>query len=67
LIMKINTEKIKKEVERLGITLTALGEMMEPPASLATLSYLIHHGKNFSSIERVAKALHLDPKDLILS
>ena len=67
LTMKINTQKILAEVNRLGITLTDVGARMKPPATKAALSYLIHNGKNFSSIERIAKALNLDPKDLIIS
>ena len=65
--MKINTKKIIDELERTGTSLAELGMKMEPPASKWAVWHTIHHGKNLRSIERIARALNFDAKDLILS
>uniref|UniRef100_A0A6H2A0Z7 Uncharacterized protein n=1 Tax=viral metagenome TaxID=1070528 RepID=A0A6H2A0Z7_9ZZZZ len=64
--MKINTQKILKEIGRLDLSLDELGKRIDPPMSKWALWYLIHNGKTLNRIERIAKALELDPKDLII-
>ena len=64
--MKINTQKINKEMERLGITHEKLGELLDPPRTRQAATYVIENGKTFSVIEQIAKVLDLDPKDLII-
>lgn len=64
--MKIHTDKIKYEMERLGIGHEELGQMMVPPRGRTTVIYLIQEGRTFAVIEQIAKALRLDPKDLII-
>lgn len=65
--MKINTEKIIAELQRTGMSLVELGEKMDPPGSKWAAWYIIHHGKTFRAIERIAKPMNFDAKDLILS
>ena len=64
--MKINSEKIMNELQRIGMSLAELGSQMDPPASKWAVWYLIHNGKNFNSVERIAKTLNFDAKDLII-
>ena len=65
--MRINTKKIKDEMNRLGITPEMLGMMLKPPRTRQATAYVIEQGKTFAVVEQIAKALRLDdPKDLIL-
>jgi len=64
--MKINTPKIQKEMKRLKITLTQLGQQFNPPKSKQSTWYVIHCAKNVELINKIADALELDPKDLLL-
>ena len=63
--MRINTIKIKQELERSKWTLTDLGKEMKPRQSRQAVWYSIRYAKTFRPIEAIAKALKLDPKDLI--
>ena len=62
--MKINTEKIQKEMRRVGITLEQLS-MAIGSKDRQVAWYLIHHAKKMESIERIATALDMDAKDLL--
>ncbi|MFH1952537.1 MAG: hypothetical protein ABIL06_13070 [Pseudomonadota bacterium] len=64
--MKINTKKIKYEMDRLGITQAQLGAMIKPPMTRQGASYAIKHGKTFAVIDQIAKVLQINPRDLIL-
>lgn len=64
--MRINTKKIEKEMERLGLNHKTLGEKFKPPRSRQSVWFLIHRSKTFRPIVELAKALDLDPKDLII-
>ena len=64
--MEINTKKITSEMKRLNITTEMLGQMLKPPRTRQAGAYVIENGKTFSVIEQIAKALNLDPKDLII-
>jgi hypothetical protein len=63
--MKIHTLKIKQELKRNKWTLEDLGREMKPKQSRQAVWYAIKSGKTFRSIEAIARALKLDPKDLI--
>jgi len=65
--MKINIQKIKKEMERNGWNYSKLANEMK--ISRSRLSLVLGAGyrwNNFKMIERFARALNLDPKDLLL-
>jgi chromosome condensin MukBEF ATPase and DNA-binding subunit MukB len=64
--MKINTKKIRVEMERVGMTMEDLGKLLEPPRTRQGASFIVQHGKSFSAVEQLAKVLYLDPKDLII-
>jgi len=63
--MKINTTKIKAEMKRTGKTLEALGKSMKPKASRQGAWYLIRYAKGLRQIEKIAKALDMNARDLI--
>ena len=65
-IMRINTKKIDLELKRIGWSKYQLAkEMGRKPQ---WVYYLMYHAENTSlrTISRIADALGLDPKDLIL-
>jgi len=64
--MKINTPKIESEMARLGITFDQLGAMITPPVTRQGAEYLAKESKSLVTIKKVADALNLDPKDLII-
>jgi transcriptional regulator with XRE-family HTH domain len=61
--MKINTEKIKDELRRLGITQAELARTLGE--SRQALHYQVKSGRSFPIIERIAKALNIPERDLI--
>ncbi len=61
--MKLNIQKIKKELERLSQNQTWLAKKMDISRQL--LSYMIRSEK-ITHAEKIAKALNLDPRDLII-
>jgi hypothetical protein len=63
--MKINTKKIRSEMDRMGLTLEGLGGMMIPRRSKQATWYVIRHANSLSIIEQIAKALDVNPRDLI--
>ena len=60
--MELNTQKIKKELYRLKQNQTWRANKMKVSRQL--LSYMIL-SKKITHAERIAKALNLDPRDLI--
>jgi hypothetical protein len=64
--MRVNKQKIESEMKRLDITLEELGTMMTPKMSRRATWYMVSRSKSFRPIQRIAKALQLDPKDLII-
>jgi hypothetical protein len=64
--MKINTEKIIKEMGRLQIGLAELGQRFDPPKTKYATWYIIHHAKTMSIIDEIGKALDMEGKDLII-
>ncbi|MGM0377545.1 MAG: helix-turn-helix domain-containing protein [Bacteroidota bacterium] len=65
--MKLNTEKIKKEMNRLGWTQTYLANKMGVKRQY--VQYMLKSGTNptIKTIKRFAEALDIEPKDLIQS
>lgn len=61
-IMKLNTDKILNELQRLGKTKTWLANKIK--ASPQNLSYILRE-KPITQAERIAKVFNIDPKDLI--
>jgi len=64
--MKINTKKIQKEMKRVGMTLEVLGNLLDPKTDRKGAWYLVHHAKEIRSVNRIARALDVDAKDLLL-
>jgi len=64
--MKINTEKIQREMKRVGMTLDQMGWLLEPQTDRRGAWYLIHRAKRMDSITRIAKALDMEDKDLVI-
>ncbi|MDO9463727.1 MAG: hypothetical protein Q7J67_00255 [bacterium] len=60
--MELNTLKIKQELERLGENQAWLANKMKVSRQL--LFYMIK-SKKITHAEKIAKALNLDPRDLI--
>jgi hypothetical protein len=60
--MELNTQKIKNELKRVKQNQTWLANKMNVSRQL--LSYMIL-SKKITHAERIAKALNLDPRDLI--
>ena len=60
--MELNTQKIKKELKRLKRNQSWLSKKMGISRQL--LSYMIT-SKKITHAERIAKALDMEPKDLI--
>lgn len=65
--MKINTHKIKLEMKRTGLSLEGLAAKIKPAPSRQGVWYMIHRAKGLPTIEKIAHALGIDPKDLIIS
>ena len=64
--MDINTEKLKKEKKRQGLTYEKIGALCDPPLTRQGVWIAIRKSKTLSSIGRIAKALgYDDPRDLI--
>jgi hypothetical protein len=65
--MQINTKKIKQEMKRQGLGYGELARRCRPPyKSRQAIAYIVNHGKNLHLINRIAKALGVPPRDLIL-
>ena len=62
--LKLKTEKIRNEMNRLGLSERALAELMEPKTSKQLVNYWLKTG-SVAGIYRIAKALELDPKDIL--
>lgn len=65
--MKLNIEKIDKELKRLGWTKYQLAMKMEvKPQWIYQILSSKYNGLTLKSIDKIAKALELDSKDLII-
>ena len=64
--MRINTEKIKEELGRIDRSQAWLARQLgvKPQTIYAALN---NGARSFSTIERIAEVLKVDPKDLITS
>jgi len=61
--MKINTLKIRREMQRLEITYGKLGFRMGMSRQAAWS--LIRNAEQMRSVEKIARALDMDAKDLL--
>ena len=65
--MKLNIKKLEKEMKRLKLSQTDLASKMRPKMTRQGVSWLIASGKTkFSTVDTLAKALEIEPKDLII-
>jgi len=65
--MKLHLEKIDREMKRLGWSKYKLGEMMGVrPQWVYQVLDPDYQGITLKTIEKIAKALDCDPKDLII-
>ncbi|MDO9527627.1 MAG: hypothetical protein Q7J27_00535 [Syntrophales bacterium] len=65
--MKINTKLIQSEMNRRGLTLDKLGAMCKPKyKTRQAVELAIKQAKTLRVITRIAKALDLPPRDLII-
>ena len=63
--MKVNTKKIQSEVERLGWSLASLGA--EIGMTRSAIAILLKREKApLKTLDKIAEALNLDGKDLII-
>ena len=65
--MRINTKKIKAEMARMDLTLGELAARIKPPPTRQGAWYMIYQAQSLRTIEKLARALGIDPKDLIIS
>jgi hypothetical protein len=63
--MKLNVKKINFELNRLGWNRTEYARQLKMSKQLLTY-HLRHHVKSLTIVERLAKPLNLDPKDLLI-
>jgi ribosome-binding protein aMBF1 (putative translation factor) len=63
--MKLNIKKINQELERLGWTRTEYAKQLKISKQLLTY-HLRHYVKSISVVEKLAKPLNIDPKDLLI-
>jgi transcriptional regulator with XRE-family HTH domain len=64
--MELNIPKIKREMELEGLT---IGELSRRMGRSRTYAYSILYAKTnprLKTVELLAKALHIDPKDLLI-
>lgn len=62
--LKLKTNKVRNEMRRLGLSERALAEMIKPKTSKQLVNYWLKTG-SLAGVDRIAKALDLEPKDLI--
>lgn len=63
--MRLNVKKIKAELDRLGWTRYRLSQEMRVKKQWVYRCLGNSHNMTFQTVERFAKALNLDPRDLI--
>jgi len=63
--MKLNLEKIEQEMKKRGLNKTALALKMGVKESWIYEILAGRQGKTFASVEKLAIALKINPKDLI--
>jgi predicted transcriptional regulator len=62
--MKINEKKIRDEASRRGLSVTDFAAEIGIKRTL--LYHYMRNGATFTVVERLGKALNLDPKDLLI-
>ena len=62
--LRLKTDKVRNEMKRLGLSERALAELMKPKTSKQLVNYWLKIG-SLAGVERIARALDLEPKDLI--
>ena len=67
-VMKLDIDKIKKEIERRGWSMAVFAQNMECPRTYPYYLLKPEHETNHSlkTIDRIAVVLDYDPKDLII-
>jgi len=64
--MEINTDKIKKEMKRQGLTYAQVGDRCTPQMTRQGVWDIIRKAQTLGSINKIAQALgYDDPRDLI--
>ncbi|MFH1627491.1 MAG: helix-turn-helix transcriptional regulator [Pseudomonadota bacterium] len=63
--MKINLDKIQKLMDKQGLNKTALALKMGVKESWVYEILAGRQGKTFATLEKIADALGVDPKDLL--
>jgi len=64
--MRVHIQKIEKEMERLGWSVAKLAEMSGLSRQTIYDRLQNENGGNIQTIEKIAKALDVDPKDLLI-
>jgi DNA-binding Xre family transcriptional regulator len=65
--MELNIEKIDKEIKRLRFTHKILSEKMgKSRSTITTILRSKNNNHTFKTVECFAKALDLDPKDILI-
>jgi len=64
--MKLNKAKIEKELKRLGWTKEDLAKAMDKPRTAIYAYYKRADRVSLKTVRLIAKALDLDPKDLLV-
>ena len=64
--MKLNIEKIYKEIERLGISRRKLAKKMGMKSQWIYAVLTTDKSHTFKTVEKFAHALNVDPKDLVI-
>ena len=65
LTMKLNINKINKEIIRLGLNRKTLAEKMGMKSQWIYFVLSNNHSHTFKTVEKFAEVLNLDPRDLI--
>lgn len=66
LSMQLNIEKLKAELKRTGMSHSALAKKMKISRQAVGFYVKGEVGKSFKAIVKLADALKMDPKDLII-
>ena len=62
--LRLKTDKIRNEMQRLGLNERDLAKMIKPKTSQQLLNYWLRSG-SLAGVHKIAKALGVEPKDLI--
>jgi len=65
--MRFNTEKYQKELDRIGLSYADLAERIGIKRQTIYQCFKYPESMTFKTITKLAKALDMDPKDLLIS